>query len=148
MRIEVALSTKMGVKSTLLFYNHPPMWSLRVCIAICLLLGIRGVGIAWVVLTNLAQYRELNVAGAWPLRVVLYSAWGIWFLWLAWGLQWRHRGAYRALLPSLAVFTTFDVAWFALFAQATYDKRRLPFVVVTSILFMGLAWWLRIRSQF
>lgn len=126
------------------------MWSLRLCIAVCLLLGIRGIGTAWAVLATLEQYRTLEVAGPWPLRVILYGAWGIWFFRLAWGLWRRQRWFYHAMLPSLAIFAIVDVSWFALFAQATFDKRRLPFVIVTSALGVGLAWWLklRIRSQF
>lgn len=126
------------------------MWSLRLCTALCLLLAIRGIGIAWTVLVNLEQYRALDVAGPWPLRVTLYGAWGVWFFQLSWGLWHRWGWAYYSMLPSLAAFAIFDVGWFALFAQAAFDRHRLPFVIVTSILGVGLAWWLklRIRSQF
>ncbi|MBZ0308900.1 MAG: hypothetical protein K8I82_22725 [Anaerolineae bacterium] len=116
----------------------------------CLLLGIRGIGTAWTVLATLEQYQTLDTAGPWMLRVVFYGAWGLWFLSLAWGLWRRQRWFYQVMFPSLVIFAIFDVSWFALFAQATFDKRRLPFVIVTSTLGMGLAWWLklRIRSQF
>lgn len=123
------------------------MWSLRLCIGVSLLLGIRGLGIAWTVLANLEQYRALDVAGPWSLRVVLYGAWGFWFLQLAWGLWRHHRWAYRAWFPGIVFFVIFDVGWFAIFARATFDRRRLPFVIVTSAIGVGLAWWLQFRIK-
>lgn len=123
------------------------MGSFRLSIALCILLGLRGVGIAWTVLATLAQYRALDVAGAWPLRVVLYGAWGVWFWRVAWGLYRRQPWAGRAFVPSVLFWALFEVGWFALYTQATYDQRRLPFVVVTSAMVVGFAWWMRWRFK-
>ena len=121
------------------------MCSLRILIAICLLLGIRGIGVAWTVLTKLDLYRAVHAAGPWWLRVILNAIWGIIFIMLAWGLWRRRWWAYRAFLPALFTYAIFAFFWLALFVQAVYDRQRLASVAVTSAIGLCFALWLTTR---
>lgn len=123
---------------------------MRVLILFCALLGLRGFGIAYATLSALEQYRSLGVAGAPLPRVGLYALWGLLFIRLAWGLRQRQRWAYRGFPWALAGQLSFDLIWLAVYAQADFDRERIPFQGVTSAVIMGLAlwWWSRLRRYF
>ena len=123
------------------------MKTLRLLMGLCLLLSIRNLGAAWTILANLGLYREVGAAGIWWLYVPISAGWGMIFLWLAWGLRQRQERAYRALLPLYALYVMLSFGWYAIFARATYDRGRIAFVGVTSILGLGLTIWFRTRIR-
>lgn len=100
---------------------------------------------AWAVLAQLPQYQAWDAAGAWWLRVGLNSAWGLAFLVLAWGLWRRRCWAWRGLPWVIIPYGLLSFLWFAVYAQAAYDRARIPSVGVTSMLGVGLTLWLRTR---
>jgi cytochrome bd-type quinol oxidase subunit 2 len=123
------------------------MWALRLSVLVCFLLAIRGLGSAWTIIDTLEQYRTL-AAGNWLIRVLIQAGFGVGFLVVGMGLWRRRRWAYHVWLPLLIAYTIIDVLWFVLYAQAEFDRQRLPFVLVTSFLGVCLLGWLTRRMRF
>ena len=124
------------------------MWKLRLLVLVCLLIGIRESGIAWMTLTRLNLYQDTGAVGASAVRIVVNAGFGIAFLAIAPGLWWRRRWAYRALPPLVVMLAVFNFLWLASYTQADYDRKRLAFSGVTSVLGVGFIVWLwhRLRT--
>jgi hypothetical protein len=62
-------------------------------------------------------------------EVITGAIWAMVFIWLA--LQgWRSSATTRQVLVLLTVFSLFQILRLAAFAQADYDRQRLPFLVI------------------
>jgi hypothetical protein len=123
------------------------MWTLRFTIGICLFLAIRGLGIAWVTLDQLALYRQLEAAGSPILRSGINASFGIALLIVAWGLYRQRAWAIQQFWGIIAAYLAFSWVWLAIYAQADFDRGRLAFSSVTSGVLVGLLWWLRLRLR-
>lgn len=126
------------------------MCSLRAVTIILLLLGIRGVGIAWALISDWQRFQQLGGVGAPAVRAGVMALLGVMLCWHAWGVWRRQAWAWRRSLPLLISYVVFDNLWWVFFAQSTFDRARLPFIGVTSLLLVGFytgLWW-RLRKLF
>lgn len=123
------------------------MWTLRLVVVICLGLALRAMGIAWVTLSDLERYRQLEAAGLPVLRIGINGLLGIVLISTTWGLYRKRSWAFRYFWGIIAASLAVQWLWLAVYAQADFDRGRLAFSAVTSLLLLGLLWWLRWRLR-
>lgn len=125
------------------------MWTLRLFYVVCLYVGVRSLGIAGTTLSQLERYRTLEAAGSPIVRAGIYALFGVLFFLSIWGLHQRNERIIQALLPLLIAYTGFDLIWLWLFAQSDFARGRFGFLIVTSIVGLGLLmWqWMRLKKQ-
>ncbi|MBI5670065.1 MAG: hypothetical protein HZC41_18880 [Chloroflexi bacterium] len=118
----------------------------RWLIALALLLAVFQAGAAWRALTvpaDLATQISLPLS----LEVLASATWAVAAALVALGLLHRHprAGAYTAWL--VIGFTGYSLARLAVFVRADYDRQRLPFLVVATIVvvMVPVAYLIRFR---
>jgi hypothetical protein len=117
---------------------------------LCLGVGLRALGTAYVTLRDLDLYEQAGTAGPPALRMGLQAAFGILLLKIAWGFYRTRRWAYWALPLALGAYALMSVLWLVAYAQTPYDEGRWAFLAVTLAIGMGFVtglWW-RLRKRF
>jgi hypothetical protein len=125
-------------------------WPWRIALLVTLFLALRHLGIAWATLENLALYRQLQASGPPAFRIGLNALIGGALLVTFWGLYCKELWAFRRFWGIITASLIFQWVWLAWFAQADFDRGRLAFSAVTSLLLAGFVWWLhwRLRKNF
>lgn len=78
---------------------------------------------------------RLALAGLWALAVSALMA----------GLARRREWAFRQSAPLLTVYGASQWLWQALFTRADFDRGRLPYLLLISVLLLIPVWWLTLR---
>lgn len=104
----------------------------RWLIALALLLALFQAGAVWQALTVPADLAD-QVSITRPFEVIASTAWAIGFALAAWALLRRHPKGGIFLAWSIIGFAVYSLGRLAVFARADYDRLRLPFLVVATI---------------
>jgi len=125
------------------------IWEWRWLMVWCALFGGRSLGVAWGTLTDLETYQTVGAVGAPIVRSGCYTILGVALVWITVGLYQRRVRALQAALPLLISYVVFDNLWLVTYAQPEYARVRLPFVAVTSIVFLGFSSgiWFHLRKN-
>lgn len=119
----------------------------RWLIALALLLVLFQTGAVWRALTVPADLAAL-VSLPRAFEVAAGTTWALAFALVAWTLLRRHPRGCVFLAWAIIGFTLYSLGRLAVFARADYDRQRLPFLVVATIVVMmvPVAYLIRFRS--
>ena len=106
-------------------------WLLRISLVLALIQGAA-------IYNTLTRPAELDAQAhlSRPIELAAGILWALIFTFIAFTLLQRKRHALRIALWGLMGFALYSVARLALFAQAEYDRQRLPFLFIVMTLFL------------
>lgn len=119
----------------------------RWLIALALLLAFVTLGTVWQVI-NVPVEPDMKVSIPRPLDAAAGAGWAVIFVLAAWTLLRRHPRGAVFLAWAIIGFLIYSLGRLAVFARADYDRQRLPFLVLATIIVMmaPVAYLIRFHS--
>jgi hypothetical protein len=115
-------------------------------IVFCLILALFQIITAWQVLQlPVAVVAALSFPPV--VQIGLSAGWALLFLFAAGRLYQQKPGADRLAGGLIVAFILYSLGRLVVFARADYDRARLPFLLVATVLLLALPVWRLLRPQ-
>jgi len=97
---------------------------------------------------NTSMFGDLPLSYPPALRQIAALVWIGMFALLLFGLLRKSRRAYAAAAPLISLYAAFGLLWLVVFAQADYDRRRVGFQALLSLVLLLPLWWVALRNGY
>ena len=109
-----------------------------------ILLGIDILG----TLGTASHYAGLGVPFSPTIRIVTAGGWLVILAYLLVDLIGRRRWAFRWVAPLLTLFGLSNLLWQIAFARSDYDRGRIGFTALFTVILLLPLWWTAFRRRF